>query len=331
MDEEELSEVRRSELVRSNIIILDVIKKSLTQTLNNRGRLEPNVNFAQEDSIEHFHIDGSTMIMLNQPSSINYIEMELYDWNFSYYIEVSIDKYSWFRVIDHSNYDCRSTQRLWINRIYVRYIRIVGTKNTLNKTFTFKILKVMYNTDKLHLVEIKNGLVAPKYNVALPSMDATVIKGIPNWIIYRMEKSLEKIQNNILYDDYKNFLFDRGYTYHEVNLGCIEVQLAQPYVLSSMRILLYDRHKYTYGYTVHVSVNHKDWDMIIDKSNKSCRSWQSLQFEQRLVVYIRITGVQSSDTDRTFNLKYLEAPDQVSLDSIIKKPWKSMLSLLNRK
>ncbi|XP_050435387.1 BTB/POZ domain-containing protein 9-like [Adelges cooleyi] len=334
MDEKELSEVRRSELVRSDRNILDVIKKSLTQILIDRGRLEPNVNFAQEDSIELSQIDGGTMIMLDHPVNINYIEMELIEKpskNYSYYIEVSIAKYSWFRVINHSNYDCRSIQRLWINRIYVRYIRIVGTKNSCNKTCTFNILKVMYNTDKMHLVEIKNGLIAPKYNVALPSMDAFVTKGTPNWFIYRMETLPDKIQNNILYDEYKNSLLDRGHTYHFLNSGCIEVQLAQPYLLSSMRMLLWEHNKNTYGYNVHVSVNHEEWYLIIDKSNKSCQSWQLLQFEQRLVVYIRITGIHTSDTYKTFNLKYLEAPAQVSLAFIIKKPWKSISWLLNRK
>ncbi|XP_050433470.1 BTB/POZ domain-containing protein 9-like [Adelges cooleyi] len=329
MDKKELSEVWGSELVRSYKIILDVIKKSLTQTLNYRGRLEPNVNFAQKDSIELSQIDGGTMIMLDHPSSINYIEMEICCCTPSYYIEVSIDKYSWFRVVDHSNYDCRSIQRLWINRIYVRYIRIVETKNTSKK---IKFLKVMYNTDKLHLVEIKNGLVAPKYNVALSSMDAIVINGIPNTFIRHMAKyTPSTMQDSILNDDYKHYYKYRGYLYHYLNRGCIEVQLAQPYLLSSMRMLLWDHNNDTYDYTVHVSVNHKDWDIIIDKSNKSCRSWQLLQFEQRLVVYIRITGVQTSNDDRSFNLVYLEAPAQVSLASIITKPWKSMVWLLNRK
>ncbi|XP_050435400.1 BTB/POZ domain-containing protein 9-like [Adelges cooleyi] len=277
MDEKELSEVRRSKLVRSDRNILDVIKKSLTQTLNDRGRLEPNVNFAQENLIEVSQIDGGTMIVLDHPVNINYIEMELCSCTYSYYIEVSIAKYSWFRVIDHSNYD------------------------------------------------------SPKYNVASSSMDATVTNGYPHWTIKVVETLPDKIQNAILYDDYKNLLLDRGYTYHDLELGCIEVQLAQPYLLSSMRMLLWDHQKFTYGYTVHVSVNHEDWFLIIDKSNKSCQSWQLLQFEQRLVVYIRVTGVHTSCPDKTFNLKYLEAPAQVSLAFIIKKPWKSIPWLLNRK
>ncbi|XP_050435259.1 BTB/POZ domain-containing protein 9-like isoform X1 [Adelges cooleyi] len=335
MDKEELFEVRGSELVRSDRNILDVIKKSLTQTLNDRGRLEPNVNFAQENSIEVSQIDGGTMIMLDHPSNINYIEMNLcdvYSCTYSYYIDVSVDRLDWLRVINHSNYDCRSIQRLWINRIYVKYIRVVGTKNTSNKTFKF--LKVMYNTDKMHLVEIKNGLVAPRFNVALSSMNATLIKGIPNSYTIQRSTWPHWANNNILNDEYKNYGYSakyRGYTFHYLESECIEVQLAQPYVLSSMRMLLWDYYSRTYGYTVEVSVNNVEWDVIADKSNKSARSWQLLQFDQRPVAYIRITGIRTSNDDRSFRIVYLEAPAQVSLDSKITKQWQSLRRLLSRK
>ncbi|XP_050423904.1 BTB/POZ domain-containing protein 9-like [Adelges cooleyi] len=333
MNNDELSEVRRSELVFSDTIILDVIKKSLTQKFNDRGRFEPNVNFARENSIELSQIDGCTMIALKHPSNINYIEMKLtllWPFTHSYYIEVSVDMNVWLRVVDHSSYDCRSIQRLWINPIYVRYIRVVGTSNTSNKPFEF--LKVMYNTDNMHLVEIKNRFVAPKYNVALLSMNALVIKGS-----FFGERTVET-NNCIFNDDYKNYGEDLGYTFHFLDLGeCIEIQLAQPYVLSSMRMLLWDRDGRTYNYTVQVSVNHKDWDMVKDKSNKSAQLWQLLLFEQRPVVYIRITGVRVKmplsirKQDKTFNLVYFEAPAQVSLDPKVTKPWKSISQLLNRK
>ncbi|XP_050435266.1 BTB/POZ domain-containing protein 9-like [Adelges cooleyi] len=199
-----------------------------------------------------------------------------------------MDRHNWLRVIDHSNYHCRSIQRLWINRRFVRYIRIIGTNNTSNKTFNF--LKVMYNTDKLHLVEIKNGLVAPKYNVALPSMDLAVNKRQPD---------------------------------------CLQVQLAQPYVLSSMRLLLNDGESRTSGYIVHVSVNDEDWDMIVDKSNKSARSWQLLNFDPRMIVYIRVTAVRTSKKDEFLRCVNLEAPAQVDSNGTPKQSW-SILRLLGR-
>ncbi|XP_050433487.1 BTB/POZ domain-containing protein 9-like [Adelges cooleyi] len=325
MDDEELSEVERSELICSDTITLNIvksIKESLISALDNyRGKLEPNVNFAHGTPKEPAQIDGGTMLMLDHPSNINYIEMQLSDEDsrfYCYYIETSIDQHIWGRVVDHSNYHCRSIQRLWFLRRFVRYIRIVGTKNTNNKTFT--ILKIMYNTDKMHLVEIKNGLIAPKYNVALTSMDAIVIEGRMNF-------------KSLLDGDYENYDRFRGDTYHLEN-ECITVQLAQPYVLSSMRMLLWDcDSRSSYGYTVEVSVNNKDWDMIVDKSKEWARSWQSMQFEQRPIIYIRITGVRCSNKNGIFfKCVYLEAPAQVSLDSnVTPRQRRSISRLFSRK
>ncbi|XP_050426644.1 BTB/POZ domain-containing protein 9-like [Adelges cooleyi] len=279
MDDEELSEVRQSDLVRSDTIILDVIKsriESLPQEFNGRGQLIPNVNFAEQYQKDLYQIDGGTMITFYYPLNINYIEMiygKVPKWNeeirpYSYYIEVSTDKRHWLRVVDHSNYHCQSTQRLWINRRFVRYIRIVGTENTSNKKFDF--LKVMYNTEKMHSVEIKNGFVAPKYNVILENVDTRVVKIMPEHM---------------------------------------HVTLTQPYVLSSLRMLLNDDREPISGYTIKVSTNNKHWDMIVNKSHVLARSWQLLRFESKLVVYILITS------ERTFlHCVDLEAPAQVLLD-----------------
>ncbi|XP_050434184.1 BTB/POZ domain-containing protein 9-like [Adelges cooleyi] len=281
MDDEELSEVRRSELVSSDSSILDVIKlsiESLPQEFKDQGRLEPNVNFAEDTPKKLCQIDGGTMITLDHPSKINYIEMELSDKqakSYTYYIQVSMDSHNWLRVIDHSNYHCRSIQRLWIIRRFVRYIRIVGTNNTSNKSFNF--LKVMYNTEKLHWVEIKNGLVAPKYNVTLTSMDWAIVIRQPD---------------------------------------CLQIQLAQPYMLSSMRILLNHGESRACGYTIHVSVNDEDWDIIVDKSKESTLSWQLLKFDPRPIVYIRVTAVRTSENDKLFKRIALLAPAGVDFNAI---------------
>lgn len=70
-----------------------------------------------------------------------------------------MDQHDWVRVIDHSNYYCRSTQRLWINPRVVRYIRIVGTNNTVNKCFHTVSMEIMFNTEENNLIEIEKGLV----------------------------------------------------------------------------------------------------------------------------------------------------------------------------
>ncbi|XP_050435481.1 BTB/POZ domain-containing protein 9-like [Adelges cooleyi] len=140
----------------------------------------------------------------------------------------------------------------------------------------------MYNTEKLHLVEIKNGLVAPKYNVTLPSMDWAIVIRQPD---------------------------------------CLQIQLAQPYMLSSMRMLLNDGEGRACGYTIHVSVNDKDWEIIVDKSKKSARSWQLLKFDPRPIVYIRVTAVLTSKKDELFERITLVAPIEVDFNAGPKQSW----------
>jgi len=70
-----------------------------------------------------------------------------------------MDQHDWVRAIDHSNYYCRSTQRLWIHPRVVQYIRIVGTNNTVNKCFHTVSMEIMYNSEEMHLVDIEKGLV----------------------------------------------------------------------------------------------------------------------------------------------------------------------------
>jgi hypothetical protein len=53
--------------------------------------------------------------------------------SYSYYIEVSMDQKDWVRVVDHTKHLCRSWQNLYFPPRVVRFIRIVGTHNTVNK------------------------------------------------------------------------------------------------------------------------------------------------------------------------------------------------------
>ena len=64
--------------------------------------------------------------------------------SYSYYIEVSMDQKDWVRVVDHTKYLCRSWQELYFTPRVVRYIRIVGTYNTLNKVFHVVSLEAYY-------------------------------------------------------------------------------------------------------------------------------------------------------------------------------------------
>lgn len=64
--------------------------------------------------------------------------------SYQYYIEVSMDQKDWVRVIDHTRYFCRSWQFLFFEPRVIRFIRIVGTNNTVNKVFHVVSFEAMY-------------------------------------------------------------------------------------------------------------------------------------------------------------------------------------------
>ena len=63
---------------------------------------------------------------------------------YSYYIEVSMDQRDWVKVVDYSRYLCRSWQHIYFPARVVRYIRIVGTNNTVNRVFHVVAVEAMY-------------------------------------------------------------------------------------------------------------------------------------------------------------------------------------------
>ncbi|XP_050435293.1 BTB/POZ domain-containing protein 9-like [Adelges cooleyi] len=302
------SVVRDSQLVDPNTIsdAIQFIKTMPLHKFKFRGRR--NVRLAYSYQTTSGTTDAVTIIKLDHPSTINYIEMNLYSndtysWysetgNYSYYIEVSMDQNDWVRVIDYSNYDCRLTQRLWFYPRVLQYVRFVGTCNTDNKAFN--VLEIKYNTKEMYTVEIENGFVAPKYNVVTISMDAAVLAE------YRFT-------NNLMLNGHIEYNLN-NYNCHRLNSGCIVVQLAQPYMLCSMRMLFVDEDGGELRYIVEVSVNSQNWEEIVDESNEFPISWQLLQFKCRPIVYIRITGINDSAYNY-FHCEELEAPAQAAPDS----------------
>ena len=37
-------------------------------------------------------------------------------------------------------------------------------------------------------------------------------------------------------------------------------------------------------------MNNRDWELIVDKTREACRSWQTLTFAPRAIVYFKIVG-----------------------------------------
>lgn len=228
---------------------------------------------------------------------INHIKILLWDRDtrsYSYYVEVSVNQTNWDRVVDHTEYYCRSWQYLYFPSRAVRYIRLVGTHNTVNKVFHVVALEAMY-TEKV--MPIINGIVAPSYNVATVDRSATVVEGV------------SRTRNVLLNGDVKNYDWDSGYTCHQLGSGVILVQLGQPYWVDSLRLLLWDCDDRSYSFYIETSTNLKQWDMVVDKRDELLKSWQHFTFDPKIVVYIKIVGTHNT-ANEIFHCVHFECPSQ---------------------
>ncbi|KAL1138587.1 hypothetical protein AAG570_008650 [Ranatra chinensis] len=238
--------------------------------------------------------DHGIVIKLGTQALVNNMRMLLWDRDvrsYSYYIEVSMDQKDWVRVIDHTAYYCRSWQNLFFEPRVVQYIKLVGTNNTVNKVFHVVAFEVMYSTENMRLVK---GLIEPKHNVATTKESACVIEGV------------SRSRDALLDGNTKCYDWDSGYTCHQLGSGFILVQLGQPYMLESMRLLLWDCDDRSYSYYVQVSVNMSDWETVWDKTHQNCRSWQLIVFPMRPVVFIKIIGTHNTANEvRNYFLHFI--------------------------
>lgn len=90
------------------------------------------------------------VVELGSQYLVNHVRLLLWDHDrrsYSYYIEVSLDKRKWLRVIDHTVYFCRSWQNLYFTPKRVKYIRVVGTHNTVNNNFYLVSFEAMFSAN----------------------------------------------------------------------------------------------------------------------------------------------------------------------------------------
>ncbi|EDW06349.1 BTB/POZ domain-containing protein 9 isoform X1 [Drosophila mojavensis] len=241
--------------------------------------------------------DTGIVVELGTMCMINHIRMLLWDRDsraYSYFVEVSGNQQHWERVIDYSEYHCRSWQFLYFEARPLRYIRIVGTQNTVNRVFHVVGLEAMHTTN---FPKIVDGFVAPKANVATIDMSAIVTDGV------------SRTRNALINGDFSRYDWDSGYTCHQLGSGEIVVRLGQPYYIGSMRLLLWDCDDRTYSFYIETSTNRKNWQMVVDKRNEKARSWQNFHFTPRPIVFIRIVGTRNT-ANEIFHCVHLECPSQ---------------------
>ncbi|XP_022227519.2 BTB/POZ domain-containing protein 9 isoform X1 [Drosophila obscura] len=245
--------------------------------------------------------DAGIVVELGTTFMINHIRMLLWDRDsraYSYYVEVSGDMMHWECVVDYSEFHCRSWQYLYFPARAVRYIRLVGTQNTVNRVFHVVGLEAMHTSNVPDLV---GHFVAPQRNVATVDLSAIVTDGV------------SRTRNALINGDYVRYDWDSGYTCHQLGSGDIVVRLGQPYHVGSMRLLLWDCDDRTYSFYIETSTNRRDWQIVVDRRNDKVRSWQNFHFTPRPVVFIRIVGTRNTANEsqiQIFHCVHLECPSQ---------------------
>jgi BTB/POZ domain-containing protein 9 len=67
-----------------------------------------------------------------------------------------------------------------------------------------------------------------------------------------------------------------------------------------MKLKLWDGDDRSYRYFIETSLDKSNWKIAVDRRNVECKSWQFLQFDQRPMVFIRITGTHNTANDVSF-------------------------------
>lgn len=238
------------------------------------------------------------VIRLEQPYIINTIKLLLWDKDtrsYSYYIEISMDDKDYERIIDHTKYLCRSSQTLHFPPKVVKFIRVVGTHNTQNRVFHLVSFECLYTQKTFQL---DKGLIVPTENVATIPHNAIVTEGV------------SRSRNALINGDIRQYDWDSGYTCHQLGSGCIVIQFPQPYIIGCMRLLLWDCDDRSYSYFIETSYDSQSWHMVCDRRQDACKSWQTVTFPERPVVFIKIVGTHNT-ANEVFHCVHFEAPSEM--------------------
>uniref|UniRef100_A0A8C8DAY3 BTB/POZ domain-containing protein 9 n=1 Tax=Oryzias sinensis TaxID=183150 RepID=A0A8C8DAY3_9TELE len=290
---EMLNVVRPSGLVSPDDL-LDAIKtrsESRNMDLNYRGMLIPEENLA---TMKH----GAQVVKGELKSALLDGDTQNYDLDHGFSrhpieedgragIEVKLGQPS---IINHI--------RLLLWDRDSRYVRIVGTHNTVNKVFHLVAFECMFTSRSFTL---ENGLLVPAENVATTACCASVVEGV------------SRSRNALLNGDTRNYDWDSGYTCHQLGSGAIVIQLAQPYAVGSLRLLLWDCDERSYSYYIEVSTDQQHWVRVVDRTKVACRSWQTLTFDKQPASFIRIVGTHNT-ANEVFHCVHFECPAQLDTE-----------------
>ncbi|CAK5080459.1 unnamed protein product [Meloidogyne enterolobii] len=206
--------------------------------------------------------DPGITIELGRPFIINCIKLQLMDRDqraFSYYIEVIsfiFCKILCFRSVltKMIGYELLITLYTYVvqNKIFsLNQELIVGTLSSVNNTFQLCNFEALCSTEQFE-IDTKTTLQIPRSNVATISNNAIVTEGV------------SRSRNALLNGDTTNYDWDNGYTCHQLGSGALVVQLPQPYLIETMRFLLWDCDDRCYSFYVEVSVDQIKWTKVVE-------------------------------------------------------------------
>ncbi|CAD5224308.1 unnamed protein product [Bursaphelenchus okinawaensis] len=237
--------------------------------------------------------DQCITVELGRAYIINYIELHMVDRDqrlYSYYIDISMDGTDWVRVINYNQFYCRGKQKLFFSERVARFIRLTCNRSSVHTMFYISELKAMYVSES---PELHNDTIIPVHNVATIEENAHVIEGV--------SRSRNALLNGIT----ENYDWDNGYTCHQLGSGFITVQLPQPYIIGSLKLLLWDCDDRRYCFTIEVSHDNEQFVKIVE--GRQLQSWQTFYFKPLPVVFIKITGTRNT-ANEVFHLVHFECP-----------------------
>lgn len=102
--------------------------------------------------------------------------------------------------------------------------------------------------------------------------------------------------NKMLREDWTVYDGNNGFSYiAQASLpNFMEITFRMAYEINTIRLLLYDLDKRSYGYYINVSSDGNSWYKIVDHSNGNRKSWQDIQFDKQFVKHVRIYGTSNT-------------------------------------
>ena len=228
----------------------------------------------------HYYGDEGIQVELTSPTILNCIVLQLHeadDMSYSYVIDVSLNGRRWVRVVDYSEYNCRGIQVLYFPQQMLKYIKVVGIRPTSG------IQQVLPSTDMFKLVSLKFHFKAD-----IPLLG-------PKAIIIPKENVIHiKTQEDV----YLGF-FEENFVSHIIEDGIIIILLHQPYYTSSLSFQIFQLHgeDCRFEFIVEVADIYEEWTMVGTESNVKQNSVHKVTFPPRVVSWISINAISSSDAE----------------------------------